>query len=403
MPAKTRFELVGEHTNSADDLPAEVAAGEGRFRFGWQTLRGGASEGVPVLMIDTGPMSIAILPNRGMSLWKAWSHEVSQEPSSEPMTLDDCLQREAWEIGWQSPVRGPKHPSIVPLADPSGLGWLEGFDELFVRCGLRTNGAPQFDGNGRLEYALHGRIANLPASQLTLEVDSEKGHVDIHATIFESRFLFYSLSLQTHIRCTVNSEIIEIFDSVKNLGSQPTDSQLLYHINLGQPVLEAGSQLHALLKRLAPKDDRAANGVADWSRCEGPVTGFSEQVYLCEAMVGDDGWSSAMLTDSTNSRGIAVDFHTQNLPYLNLWKNTAAVDDGYVVGIEPATGFPNTHQFEKDHGRVVGLEGGQTRTYKVRLNILSNSSQVVSKINAIAGQQKMPCQTLETPNADWSR
>ena len=33
--------------------------------------------------------------------------------------------------------------------DPGGLGWLEGFDELFVRCGLDSNGPPLFDAQGR--------------------------------------------------------------------------------------------------------------------------------------------------------------------------------------------------------------------------------------------------------------
>ena len=49
------------------------------------------------------------------------------------------------ELGWKSPVHGPVHPNFVPLNEPSGLGWLDGFDELFVRCGLESNGAPDFD------------------------------------------------------------------------------------------------------------------------------------------------------------------------------------------------------------------------------------------------------------------
>ena len=52
------------------------------------------------------------------------------------------------EVGWQSPVDGPVHPQFVPLADPSGLGFLDGFDELIVRCGLESNGAPEFDERG---------------------------------------------------------------------------------------------------------------------------------------------------------------------------------------------------------------------------------------------------------------
>ena len=38
------------------------------------------------------------------------------------------------------------------MGEPSGLGWLDGFDELLVRCGLESNGAPEFDADGRVVY-----------------------------------------------------------------------------------------------------------------------------------------------------------------------------------------------------------------------------------------------------------
>ena len=96
-------------------------------------------------------MRLLVIPTRGMGIWKA-------------IVGDETL-------GWRSPVRGPVHPQFVPLFDPSGLGWLEGFDELLVRCGLESNGAPEFDQQGRLLYPLHGRIANRPAHHVEVTVD----------------------------------------------------------------------------------------------------------------------------------------------------------------------------------------------------------------------------------------
>ena len=66
------------------------------------------------------------------------------------------------QLGWQSPVKGPVHPAFVSTRDPRGFGWIAGFDELLVRCGLESNGAPEFT-NGVLRYPLHGEVANLPA------------------------------------------------------------------------------------------------------------------------------------------------------------------------------------------------------------------------------------------------
>src|SRR6202008_2548122 len=104
------------------------------------TLHGGRREGVQVAEVNNGRLRLALLPQRGMGIWKAWVDGV--------------------EFGWQSPVQGPVHPAFVPLEDASGLGWLEGFDELLCRCGLQSNGAPDFDAHGSVLHPLHGRIAN---------------------------------------------------------------------------------------------------------------------------------------------------------------------------------------------------------------------------------------------------
>ena len=72
-------------------------------------------------------------------------------------------------------MRGPVHPKFVPLAEPSGVGWLDGFDELLCRCGLVSNGAPEFDERGQLRYGLHGRIANLPARKVERPRRRRKG------------------------------------------------------------------------------------------------------------------------------------------------------------------------------------------------------------------------------------
>ena len=64
--------------------------------------------------------------------------------------------------------------AILPIADPTGLGWLDGFDELLCRCGLSSNGAPEFTEQGRLAWPLHGRTANLPVHKLQVECDADQ-------------------------------------------------------------------------------------------------------------------------------------------------------------------------------------------------------------------------------------
>jgi hypothetical protein len=364
------------------ECPKELSVPGGKFQIDWSDWGNGRSAGMRCLSIDTGALKATLLPDRGMGIWKCWAGGI--------------------EFGWQSPVRGPVHPALVPVHDSSGIGWLEGFDELVVRCGLLSNGAPEFDSAGLLRYPLHGRIANLPAHSLSLEVDREQGYLEVVGKVIESRFLIYSLELETRIRFYPGSSILEITDKVTNVLTQPGSMQLLYHINLGQPLLQSGSKIWAPLATVAPRDARAAEGIHAWRECMGPESGFSEQVYFGKPLADDQHWSQALLTNSDNSLGYSIHYDTRTLPAIIFWKNTAAVEDGYVLGIEPATGFPNSRSFEEHQGRVVRLQGGESRVFRMKLEPHLDRTAVRQATARIDRLQTQPCQVEALPKVGWS-
>ena len=160
MPANSQKVSSVEYVKQQEITPKTVGGRATGYSVTRYRMQGGLSDGVEVIRVDNGLLKFDILPTRGMSIWKAW--------------LGDS------EIGWKSPVRGPVHPALVDLGEPSGLGWLDGFDELFVRCGLESNGAPEFDEKtGRLKYPLHGRIGNKPAHHVEVSVDGDSGEIKV--------------------------------------------------------------------------------------------------------------------------------------------------------------------------------------------------------------------------------
>ena len=52
-----------------------------------------------------------------------------------------------------------------------GSSWSAAPGFLLCRCGLFSNGAPEFDARGQLKYSLHGMIANRPAHRLDVSVN----------------------------------------------------------------------------------------------------------------------------------------------------------------------------------------------------------------------------------------
>ena len=82
-----------------------------------------------------------------------------------------------------------------------------------------------------------------------------------------------------------------------------------------------------------------------------------------------------------------MSFSTQELPYLTLWKNTAARENGYVTGIEPATNYPNNRSFERKNGRVPVLKGGQSFHATITITAHVDSKSVSAAQSRVASLQ----------------
>lgn len=345
-------------------------------------LHGGLCEGVDVVEVDNGQLSFVAVPTRGMGIWRA--------------SVGDL------RVGWNSPIRGPVHPRWVPLSEPSGLGWLDGFDELLVRCGLESNGAPDFDASGQLKYPLHGRIANRPAHLVVVSVDGQTGEIQLHGVVEETRFHFTKLRLTTTISTRVGQPRLEIRDEIENFSHCPAQVQLLYHTNFGPPLLEPGSQLVAPIQTVVPRDSRAAEGISDWMRYAPPEAGSQEQVYFARLLADQGGGTSVLLKNAAGDTGVSVDFQTSQLPCFTLWKNTVPEGDGFVTGLEPGTNFPNPRTFEEDQGRVVTLPPGDKMSLEVGLSVHTSADEVSRVEEPIARlQSTSAAQTFDTPQPDW--
>jgi len=365
-------------------LTHERVGGTARgYEISKRTLRGGLCDGVDVIHIDNGRLEVVVIPTRGMGIWKAW--------------LD------GEEIGWQSPVRGPVHPQFVPLMEPGGLGWLDGFDELLVRCGLESNGAPDFDAQGKLIYPLHGRIANRPARRVEVSIDDATGEIVLTGVVEETRFHFTKLRLTSKLITRIDEPMIRIRDEVENFSGSAADIQMLYHINFGQPLLDPGSQFVAPVRRIMPRDARAAEGIAQWNRYAPPQAGYAEQVYFMQLLAAEDGWSRTLLKNADGTRGASVHVDTSRLPCYTLWKNTITPADGYVTGLEPGTNYPNPRTFETEKGRVVRLEPGGKVSFGLGIEGHRSADEVAAAERAVAAlQTDIEPQVHDQPQPDWT-
>jgi hypothetical protein len=323
-----------------------------------------------------------VLPDRGLGIWK--------------------LHVGAVELGWRSPVSGPVHPRCVPLAEPSGIGWLDGFDELVARCGLVSNGAPDFDAHGRLTHGLHGRIANLPAHGVEVVLDDSAGTVTLTGAVDETRFLCHALQMTTALTLHAGRPRLAWTDTVENRSDRPATMQMLYHVNFGPPLLGAGAEVVVPLAELAPRDAAAAADVPTWNRYAAPQPGRGEEVHFMTLTPDAAGRATALLVAPDGSQAAGLSWRAAELPCFTLWKNQGGLADGYVTGLEPGTNYPNPRSFEEAQGRVVVLAPHASVSFDLAIEHFTGAAVGAERARIAASAAAAP-RIDPAPRAGWSR
>jgi hypothetical protein len=276
-------------------------------------------------------------------------------------------------------------PGLVAagLVAPDGDGWMRGFaGGLVTTCGLDAFGAASEDG-GR-SYPVHGRIGAVPAAEVASwarEVDGGY-ELGVSGEVRQSRLFGEDLVLRRRISTLMGSGRLVLEDVVTNDGHVPAGHMLLYHCNLGWPLLDEGAEIDVPGARTSPRDEVAARGIGSWSRPGPPRAGFSEQVFrhdLPEAGSGSGagggpgaggGSGTATVRNPRLGLELRLEVSTGTLPHLYQWTMTGA--GTYVLGLEPA----NCAGIEgrgaaRAAGSLVTLEPGESRRYRLAFTVRS--------------------------------
>jgi hypothetical protein len=349
------WQIGGRETGIAPDVQWSVRR---------QRLHGGKQDGVDLIVIDNGRMTITLVPTRGMGILRVVSGDL--------------------RLGWDSPVHEVVHPKYVNLEARGGLGWLEGFNEWMARCGLEWAGHPgqdRFVNNlgeqAEMNLTLHGKVENIPASEVEVIVEREpRPRIRVRGRVDERAFYGPKLELWTEVWTEPGSTSLHIEDALTNRGAFEQEFQVLYHTNYGPPLLGAGARFSAAIQRVTPFNAHAAEDVATYAEYQGPVRGFIEQVYDLHPYADADGRSLLMLRNAAGDRAVSMGFAVAELPYVTLWKNLTALEEGYVTGLEPGTGFPATRRLEREAGRVPKLKPGEARRFAIDVTLHTTTEAV---------------------------
>ena len=326
------------------------------------------------------------------------------------MDIAECEHRGA-AIGWHSPA-GFRHPGLHEYEGEGGLGWLRSFSGLLMTCGLDHILFMDDDPADRFVYeprqvvrsSIHGRIATIPA-RLTgygEEWSGDECTLWCEGVVRQAAVFAENLQMVRRIEAKVGGNEIVLKDRVVNQAFYRTPHMFCYHINVGHPVLAAGSRY------LAPVRDVVWAGHADQYRRQGvgyrtmaaPAHPFHEQVWEHEMAADGDGRVPVALVndgfDGGRGLGFMVETRKDQFPCHFEWQNLQA--GSYALGLEPSTNHVLGKPYAREHGELIWLEHGEERSYETRMTVLDGTDAIAAAEDRIHAVQRQPTEDYPEPS-----
>ena len=311
----------------------------------------GLAKGCRVVQVWTGSgLSFSILPDRAMEI---------ADGRYRGLSLD-----------WHAPV-GKVHPAFY---EPEGMGWLRSYGGgLLVTGGLDQFGDPNEDEGESL--GLHGRLSNLPAENINTQTSWVEGRyqLEVSGQIRQARMFGENLVLTRKIVTWMGSNIIQIRDEVENQGFEPHPLMILYHHNLGYPLLSEHTQLVIDAEKTTPLDAVSEAGMTEWMKFQPPTAGFCEQNFLHILRPDAKGRAKVDMVNPHLGLALRWTYPIDQLPYLYEWKMMG--QGQYVVGIEPANCMGMAGRSSaRENQSLPYLAPGETQKFEIELTVLDNQA-----------------------------
>ncbi len=246
-------------------------------------------------------------------------------------------------------------------------GFMRGFYAGFLTtCGLSNAGAKCESGG--IAYGAHGRIGNTPAqsAHYTIEYDGDVPTARLFGTMHEGELFGVNLTLSREIIYRMGDNALYIKDVVRNNGYKAVPLMLLYHFNLGYPLLSDNATF-VCDSTVVPRDSDAATGIDTYAQMHAPISGYREQVFYHDAAASAEGIVTAALQNSDIGLSLAITYNKAELPRLTQWKQLGVGE--YVHGIEPANCHVEGRAKAEADGSLQYIEAGQSLPFGIQISV----------------------------------
>lgn len=280
-----------------------------------------------------GGLAVDVLPDRGLDLGSAWWGDVP--------------------LAWRSPN----------LMDPGpGSGWEERFlGGLLATCG------PDNIGEARGTSGQHGTHHLSHAHEVSWWRERRGDDVEVHVRglVGHTSLAGPRIVVEREVVLVTGSAEVRVEDVVRNVGDQPWGVPLLYHVNLGAPLLAPGSRLH--VDAAEPTTREPLPPGREPGVLPDPAPGLAPVVAEHRDVRDVDGRGRARLTGTGRGVTVEVDWSLDTLPRLNTW--TWPARGAWVLGVEPSNAPLFGPERDEDFAGAPVLRPGEQWRTGVRIGV----------------------------------
>lgn len=308
-------------------------------------LSGGRREGVRAVDISNGAgLDLTLLPDRCLDLYQ--------------------IRFMGKNLNFITP-NGIVHPAGYRC---DGDGWLRAYAAGFLTtCGLSNIGVPCEDEFGTA--VMHGRIANTPAEGVTVtrEIVDSVPTATISGTMHEAVLFGTNLTLKRTIVCREGVNEIELIDKVCNEGYRRVPHMILYHFNMGYPLLSESAKIVIPHHSMKPRNDHAAEFESRWNIVDAPRENFEEMCYYHDVIADENGMAQVGIDNPENGLYMRIGFDKKVLDHFVQWRMLGKGE--YVTGLEPCNASIDGRDGALKDGSLKFLNPGDTVEYRLSIKV----------------------------------
>ncbi len=245
--------------------------------------------------------------------------------------------------------------------ESKGADWLKSFTAGFLTtCGLQAVGAPCTDDGE--ELPLHGSIGNTPAEHVYWY--EEEDALVIKAAVKDEVIFGRKLRLLRELRVSLTENEFVIRDTIENTGDTTQPFEILYHMNMGYPLLDEDSVVDIPAVSVEPQNAHAAEDLENCLQVIKPQQGYVERCYYHKF----EGQGKASIYQPKINQGLEILFDAKELDAFVEWKMMGVRD--YVMGLECGNCYPDGRNVMRQKGMLKFLAPGESKTYEVTVRML---------------------------------